>query len=145
MDFDAPLAAWTAPRDGRYKAAPCNGALECGNMATVTKEYRPGDDEREIVLVRLQRVPERIERGVVEELLDRLSALGVELDPHQARRAELLRQRHGDVSQFILRGRIQPRLVNGGVNAPVGSRQSYDGGARGLQESTSREVHARRV
>jgi DnaK suppressor protein len=45
MDFGAFLAAWTASRDGRYKAAPRKGALECGTMATVTKEYRPSDDE----------------------------------------------------------------------------------------------------
>ena len=45
MDFGAFLAAWTAPRDGRYKAAPREGALECGTMAIVTKEYRPSDDE----------------------------------------------------------------------------------------------------
>lgn len=44
MDLGALIAAWTASRDGRYKA-PGKGALECGTMATVTREYRPSDDE----------------------------------------------------------------------------------------------------
>jgi DnaK suppressor protein len=45
MDFGAVLAAWTGFRDGRYKAAPREGALECGTMAMATKDYRPSDDE----------------------------------------------------------------------------------------------------
>lgn len=45
MDFGAVLAAWTALRDGAYKAAPREGALECGTMAATTKNYRPSDDE----------------------------------------------------------------------------------------------------
>lgn len=45
MDFGAVLAAWTAFRDGAYKAAPREGALECGTMAATTKNYRPSEDE----------------------------------------------------------------------------------------------------
>ena len=43
MDFDAFLAARTGSWDERYKVR--KGALECGTMAIVTKEYRPSDDE----------------------------------------------------------------------------------------------------